>query len=156
MKRSYLLFWLIFSGVFGFGLYKIFEVLSNYLALPWLIVVALCILILFLLFAIEAMRLLHNQTLDEWTRHMSVVDSLYDGKVEAERLYIYCKTNHPNIKALVDNWQSFMEARLRKIGEEYKRVFYEDSKGRYVPDLPDTDVQRQEWLRDRISNTKLQ
>src|ERR1051326_6911404 len=78
VKKFYLLFWLIFSGVFGYGLYKIFEVLSNYLALPWLIVIALCIFILFLLFTIEAMRLVHDQVLDEWTRHMSIVDGLYD------------------------------------------------------------------------------
>jgi hypothetical protein len=121
--------------------------------------------IIFLFVVINFARTYHErvgtEVLDRWQHDMSVVDSLYDAKVEGRRLDVYCDQDHPNLKHLLENWNTVVLKRLNNIdtdlkqkygvNAELKKRYYEGSRtGEY---LPDDASEWQQWVRDR--NLKL-
>lgn len=93
--------------------------------------------------------------LSEWERRMGIVDYLYYAKVEGVRLAQICGSDfsRPALAELINNWHPKVADQLHAIGKEYKKEFYEDKKGRYLPDLPDDANQWLDWIRER--NKKL-
>jgi hypothetical protein len=107
----------------------------------------------FLFVIINFMRTYHerirDEGFDEWTHTIQNLGMLYSGKAEGFRLIEMYRANHPNMKALLENWNKVVASYVSRIGKDYKREFYEGSRtGEY---LPDDDSQWEQWVRDRIN-----
>lgn len=120
-------------------------------------ITALLIAIGFLLVLTRQAQTYHERVLGEaraeWIRRTEIAHKLHEDLAEGNRLADFSKNpGHPNLKALIDNWNRVVAYRLSNISEAHTRTYYKGSRsGEFPPDAPDD---WEGWIRERVERLK--